>query len=52
MRLYEKQDDQGLKRRSRHTKLMRAKKHRVERRRAKRDPECMPCYNKHRGWVL
>lgn len=25
-------------------------KHRIERRRAKHDPECMPCYKKYCGW--
>jgi hypothetical protein len=54
MRLYEKQDDQGYRRRPRRVppKQMRAWKHRVERRRAKQDPECQPCYGKYQGWVL
>jgi hypothetical protein len=27
-------------------------KARLERRRAKRDPECMPGYGRYRGWLL
>jgi len=26
------------------------KKHRIERRRAKRNPECIPRYRKYKGW--
>lgn len=52
MKLYEKQDNQGWKRSSRLWKWYRQKKHRIERRRAKANPECHPLYTKYRGWVL
>lgn len=29
---------------------VKARKHRTERRRAKQDPECLPCYRKYRGY--
>ena len=35
---------------SRSHKWDKQKKHRVERRREKRDPECAPCYRKYKGW--
>lgn len=53
MKLYEKQDDQGTgMRRAGTNKYFRAKKHRVERRRANQNPECAPYYTRNRGWAL
>ena len=36
----------------RQKKYHRKLKVRTERRRAKRDPECNPQYNKYKGWIL
>jgi hypothetical protein len=47
MRLFE-QKERGLYATS--NKWVKRKKHRVERRRAKQNPECIPCYRKYKGW--
>jgi hypothetical protein len=31
-------------------KWAKQKKHRIERQRAKREPDCTPCYRKYCGW--
>ena len=33
-------------------KFIRKSKHKVERKRAKKDPDCVPQYNKYNGWQL
>lgn len=56
MKLYEQIENhlsiafskRGVKRRS--NKWVKSMKHRVERRRANVEPECMPCYRKYCGW--
>lgn len=40
--------DLGFK--SRSHKWDKRKKHRIERRRGKQDPDCMPRYRKYKGW--
>jgi len=35
-----------------HHRFIKRQKARIERRRAKRDPECTPGYGKYRGWEL
>lgn len=53
MKLFNQQDDQGFKKRkSKTAKFFRQKKHKVERLRAKKDPEAQPLYNKYHGWNL
>ena len=52
MKLFEQQDDKGIRRRSRTSKLMRRMKHKRERRAAKENPEHAPTYNRFKGYVL
>jgi hypothetical protein len=52
MKLFEKQDNQGLPRRPKSAKIARRMKNKRERAQAKRNPETVPAYGKNRGWVL
>lgn len=52
MKLFEKQDNQGLKRRSKTAKLMRRMKNKRERAAAKLNPERPATYRANKGWVL
>lgn len=52
MKLFEKQDDRGTKRKSKTAKIMRRFKNKRERAMAKRNPEHAPTYRVNRGWVL
>lgn len=51
MKLFEKQDDQGMKRKSRTRKIFRRMKHKRERAAAKQNPDHVSTYGKYRGWV-
>jgi hypothetical protein len=52
MKLFEKQDDQGLKRRSKTAKQLRRMKNKRERAAAKQDPERPASYGRYCGWAL
>lgn len=53
MKLFEQQDDKGLKKKSRTNKELRKLKHREERRAAKRKlDDHTPTYKKYHGYAL
>ncbi len=52
MKLFEQQDDAGVRRKSKTAKLLRRMNHKRERAAANRDPEFPSSYNRYHGYAL